>query len=45
MRELALKNDKLIEEEKNSNQLDIRFFQNKSKMFEKVGNYLSLIHI
>ena len=43
MRELALKNDKLIEEEKNSNQLDIRFSRNKSKMFEKVGNYFTTI--
>lgn len=43
MGELALKNDKLIEEEKNSSQLDIRLFQNKSKMFEKVGNYFTTI--
>ncbi len=32
--ELALKNDKLIEEEKNSSQLLILDFSNKSKMFE-----------
>ena len=43
MGELALKNDKLIEEEKNSSQLDVRLFQNKSKTFEKVGNYFTTI--
>lgn len=43
MGELVLKNDKLIEEEKNSSQLDISLFQNKSKTFEKVGNYFTTI--